>query len=64
MLTPKSENQNRGYFFSVSDDEIKEHMNRSTKDIFQWLESTNRFVNQLQTPKEKERSRLSKTVQV
>ena len=63
MLKPKSENQNRGYYFSVSDDEIKEHMSRSTKDIFQWLESTNRFVNQIQTPQEKKRSKLSKTVQ-
>lgn len=63
MLKPKAENQNKGYFFTVSDDEIKDHLNRSPKDIFQWLETTNKFVNQIQTPLEKRRSRLSKTVQ-
>ena len=60
MLKPKAENQGKGYYFSVSEDEIKEHMNRSPKDIFQWLETTNRFVSQLQTPVEKRRSKLSK----
>lgn len=64
MLKPKSENQNKGYFFSVSDDEIKEHLSRSPKDIFQWLETTNKFVNQIQTPVEKRKSKLSKTVQL
>jgi len=63
MLEPKSENQDKGYFFTVSDDEIKAHMSRSPKDIFQWLETTNRFVNQIQTPQEKRKSKLSKTLQ-
>ena len=62
MLTPKVENQNRGYYFSVTEDEIRAHLNRSCKDIFQWIETTNRFVYQVQTPQERTKSRLSKAV--
>ena len=62
MLLPKKENQGKGYFFDVTDEEIKQHLSRSPKDIFQWLESTNKFVSQVQTPIEKEKSRLSKVL--
>jgi hypothetical protein len=62
MLAPKAQNQNTGYYFSVTDDEIRTHLSRSCKDIFSWIESTNRFVYQLQTPQERLRSRMSKVI--
>lgn len=62
MLLPREENQNKGFYFSVTDEEIKAHLNRSCKDIFQWLETTNRFVYQAQTAQERTRSKLSRVV--
>jgi hypothetical protein len=62
MLLPKKGNQGKGYFFDVTDDQIKEHLTRSPKDIFQWLESTNKFVNLVQTEQEKHKSRLAKVI--
>ncbi len=62
MLLPKKENQGKGYFFDVTDDQIKEHLTRSPEDIFQWLESTNKFVNLVQTEQEKNKSRLAKVI--
>jgi len=62
MLLPKKENEGKGYFFSVTEEEIRQHMNRSPKDIFQWLESTNKFVSQVQNSQEKERSKMAKII--
>ena len=62
MLLPKKENEGKGYFFDVTEEEIKQHLNRSPKDIFQWLESTNRFVSQIQTSTEKKRSKTVKVI--
>ena len=60
MLMPKAENQDKGFYFSVTDEEIKAHLNRSCKDILQWIESTNRFVYQAQTAQERNRSKASR----
>ena len=61
-LVPKTENQEKGYYFSVTDDEIRAHLARSCKDIFQWIETTNRFIYQAQTPQERFRSKMSKVI--
>lgn len=62
MSVQKNLNQNKGYYYSVTDDEIKAHLARSCKDIFQWIETTNRFVYQAQTPQERFRTKASKFV--
>jgi hypothetical protein len=46
-----------GFYYTVSDEQIKEHRQRSVKEIFEWLESTNEFLWRFQTPIEKERMR-------
>jgi hypothetical protein len=61
-MVPKKENENVGYFYDVSDDEIKAHQQRSVIDIFMWIESTNRFVHSIQTGMEKQRSQVAKTL--
>jgi hypothetical protein len=61
-LLPKSENEHKGYFFSISDEAIYAHRNRSVEDIFNWLESANRFVYAMQTPEERHRSQMAKTI--
>ena len=62
MLLPKQENKGRGYFYNVTEEEIKQHVGRSTEDVFYWIESTNRFVSQLQTDHERKRSQLCKII--
>lgn len=59
---PKLENEQRGYFFTISDEAILEARKRSIEDIFQWLENANRFVYALQTPEERLRIQLAKNI--
>ena len=63
MMQAKLENENRGYFFTVTDQEITEHLNRSIEDIFNWLELTNKFVYELQTPEERVRTQFVKSIE-
>ena len=48
------ENQ-KGFYYSVTDEQIREHQQRSVKEIFEWLESTLEFIYRFQTPRERER---------
>ena len=59
-IIPIKENENKGFHYTVTDEQIRIHQNRSVQEIFEWLESTSRFVYNLQTPEEKERSRSVK----
>ncbi len=47
-----SENQ-KGFYYSVTDEQIRVHQQRSMKQIFEWLESTNEFIYLMQTPEER-----------
>lgn len=59
-IIPKAENANKGFHYTVTDEQIKEHQERSILDIFEWLEKTNEFIYRLQTPDERKRSRALK----
>lgn len=59
-VAPKLENANKGFHYTVTDEQIAEHRKRSLKDIFDWLEKTNKFVYALQTAEEREISRKMK----
>jgi hypothetical protein len=59
-ITPKVENADKGFHYTVTDEQMREHQKRSVKEIFEWLEKTNKFVYSLQTPKEREMSRKIK----
>lgn len=61
-FVPKLENENKGYFFVISDEAILEARKRSIEEIFQWLENANRFVYALQTPEERQRVQQAKTI--
>ena len=41
-----------GFFYTVSEAQISEHKKRSIKDIFLWIESTNKFVKAIRQPDE------------
>ena len=49
----KKQLQKKGFFYTVTKDQIKEHRKRSVKDIFTWIESTNKFVTAIRQPSEK-----------
>ena len=48
------ENQ-KGFYYFVTDEQIREHQQRSVAEIFEWLESTLEFIYRFQTPEERER---------
>lgn len=56
-LAPKKENENIGFHYSVTDEQIEAHRKRSLAEIFAWLEETSKFIFSVQTPEERKRSR-------
>lgn len=59
-IIPKAENANKGFHYTVTDEQIKEHQKRSILEIFEWLEKTNKFIYDMQTPEERARMRMMK----
>jgi len=59
-LVPIEENNEKGFHYSVTDEQIAAHRKLTVHEIFEWLESTTRFVRRLQTPEEKKRSNIAK----
>ena len=53
-ITPKQENEGIGFFYTVTDEQIAQHQKLSISQIFEWLDSTRRLVESVQTEKEKE----------
>jgi hypothetical protein len=47
-----SEKNEKGFHYFVTDEQIKEHQKKSVKEIFEWLQSANDFIQALQTPEE------------
>ncbi len=59
-IIPKKENENIGFHFTVTDEQLKEQQKKSTEDIINWLESTAKFIYDMQTPEERERMKKAK----
>lgn len=59
-IIPKAENADKGFHYTVTDEQIREHQKRSLLEIFEWLEETNKFIYAIQTPEERERMRKAK----
>ena len=62
-IIPKAENANKGFHYTVTDEQIKEHQKRSIEEIFEWLEKTNKFIYEMQTPEERARMRMMKNIE-
>lgn len=45
----------KGFYYSVTDEQIRQHKQRTVAEIFEWLESTNKFLWDFQTPEERVR---------
>ncbi len=60
----KVKQEEKAYACPVTDEQIKDHLNRSITDIFSWLENTNRFVYMVQSPTERSLTRKSKNIDI
>ena len=61
-LVPIKANEHKGFHYTVTDEQIAAHQKLSLHQIFEWLESTTRFVSKLQTTEEKQRSIRAKDI--
>ncbi|TAL61767.1 MAG: hypothetical protein EPN85_04060 [Bacteroidetes bacterium] len=49
----KKQNQDIGYHFIVTTEQIAAHQKLTVKEIFEWLESMNAFLYSVQTPQQR-----------
>jgi hypothetical protein len=59
-IIPKKENENVGFHYTVTDEQIKAHQQKSVAEIMEWVESTAKFIYEMQTPEERERMKKAK----
>lgn len=57
-VSPKKENENVGFHYTVTDEQIKEHQKKSVEEIINWVES--KFIYDMQTPQERARMKSAK----
>ena len=53
-LAPKKENENIGFHYTVTPEQIAHHQTLTIPEIFEWLESTRLLIESVQTPEAKE----------
>lgn len=59
-IEPKKENGNVGFHYTVTDEQIREHQKKSVEEIIEWVESTAKFIYEIQTPEERKRMKQAK----
>ncbi len=59
-IKPKLENANIGFHYTVTDEQIRAHQKKSIEEILLWIETTSKFIYEVQTPEERFRSKLAK----
>lgn len=59
-IIPKAENAGKGFHYTVTDEQIKQHQQRTFLEIFEWLEETNKFIYSIQTDEERKRIKETK----
>ncbi len=57
---PIRENAEKGFDYTVTDEQIAEHQKRTVREIFQMMEAHAKFLYEIQTPEERERMRIVK----
>ncbi len=53
-IIPKKENENKGYHYSVTDEQIAAYSKWTLYEKMRWIEETNKFIYSVQTPAERE----------
>lgn len=51
----------KGYYYTVTKEQVLQHQKRSIVQILQWLYQTNLLLSKVQTQEEKERAKTFKT---
>lgn len=59
-VKPKIQNQNVGFHYTVTDEQLEIRSKMSVEEILNWVESTARFIYEAQTPEERERMKRAK----
>ncbi len=59
-IIPKKENENLGFWYTVTDEQIAKHQKMSVKELFEWIQAGNNFLATVQTPEERARMRSIK----
>jgi hypothetical protein len=59
-LIPIKENENVGFHYTVSDEQLAARAKMTTEEIINWVEETAKFIYDIQTPEERERMRAAK----
>ena len=56
-IIPKAENADKGFHYTVSDEQIAVYATWTLKEKLNWLEEAYKFIDRVQTPAEKQRMR-------
>ncbi len=59
-IIPKKENENVGFHYTVTDEQLEARSKMSVEEIINWVESTAKFIYDMQTPEERERMKRAK----
>jgi len=59
-ITPKEENENIGFQYHVTMEQIRAHQQKTPEEILLWIEEYAAFLQAFQTGEDKERMRLLK----
>ena len=60
MIAPKTENQDVGFSYTVTLEQMQKHAALPPEEILLWIEETAAFIYELQTPEERERKYIYK----
>lgn len=59
-ITPIKENENIGFHYTVTNEQLESRSKMTTEEIINWVEETAQFIYEIQTPEERERMKKAK----
>lgn len=59
-IIPIKENENIGFHYTITDEQLEARSKMTTEEIINWVEKTAKFIYKLQIPEERERMKLVK----
>jgi hypothetical protein len=59
-IIPIKENENVGFHYTISDEQLEARSKMTTEEIINWVEETAQFIYEIQTPEERERMKKAK----
>ena len=59
-IAPKKENENTGFHYTVSEEQLEWYSKLSVKERLDWVFSAYKFINAVQTDEERERMKKAK----